>query len=55
MIFLKLKELDIPTASVSVIEYTRDPAGSDAVVSARMDYIGRKPVLGKSTGDKWGG
>ena len=41
------QELDVPTASVSVVEY-----GDGA---AKVLYAGYKPTEGASAGDKWGG
>ena len=47
----KLQELDVPTASVSVVEYCSDPGSPTCVI-----YMGKKPpVLESTAGDGWGG
>lgn len=47
----RLQEVDLPTASVSVVEYTRAADGSDAVGSAAVVYTGKKPSLEASVND----
>ena len=41
----RLQEVDLPTASISVIEYKRAPGKSEKVCSASVIYTGKKPAL----------
>ena len=43
--------MDLPTASISVVEYTRADDGSDEVGSAAVIYTGKKPATDASIND----
>lgn len=47
----RLQDLDVPTASISVVDYTL--VGDS--MKATVQYIGKKPPVELSAGDKWGG
>jgi len=51
----ELQTLDLPTASISVVEYTIDEKDGKTVTQKSVTYVGRKPSTEASAGDKWGG
>ena len=47
----RLQEVDLPTASISVVEYTRADDNSDSIGAAAVIYTGKKPSLEASVND----